>query len=314
MRPTVPARRAGLPRAARVGPEPPVSSDGSPHHLRHRSSSSRGALPEDGNRPAGRADWPDAREAHGSLITHALCRLDLHGQFPPVCPPSDRPRARGVRRCGRHPDCALDRSHETAFNPFTVRRGRPASHRRHAISAQGRRRRRVKRGPMPEKSTIERARRDKRAGKASTTQAGEFVREEIDHIREGKHGARSTKQAIAIGLSKARRAGVRLPRPPASAKATTKRSAASATRLGRRRRRPSPRRSRAVVGALKREGKAAASRQALARQARTAARRRPRAARRAAAGRAVRTKGPRARREAARKAARTRQRRRRGAA
>ena len=86
---------------------------------------------------------------------------------------------------------------------------------------------------MPEKATVERARQDKRAGKAPTTQAGEFVREEMHHIREGKHGARSTKQAIAIGLSKARRAGVKLPRPPASAKARTKRSAAYASRAGR---------------------------------------------------------------------------------
>jgi len=66
---------------------------------------------------------------------------------------------------------------------------------------------------MPEKRTIERAREDARAGKAPSTQAGEFVREEMDHIREGKHGA-YTKQAIAIGLSKARRAGVKL-KPPA---------------------------------------------------------------------------------------------------
>src|SRR2546427_3200631 len=82
---------------------------------------------------------------------------------------------------------------------------------------------------MPEKATVARARQDKRAGKAASTQAGEFVREEIHHIREGKHGARSAKQAIAIGLSKARRAGVKLPPPPASAKATTKRSAAAAS-------------------------------------------------------------------------------------
>src|SRR5207302_9311503 len=66
---------------------------------------------------------------------------------------------------------------------------------------------------MPEKRTIERARKDAREGKAPTTQAGEFVREEMEHIRKGKHGARSTKQAIAIGLSKARRAGVKLPPP-----------------------------------------------------------------------------------------------------
>ena len=106
---------------------------------------------------------------------------------------------------------------------------------------------------MPEKETIRRAREDKRSGKAPTTQAGEFVREEMHHIREGKHGARSTKQAIAIGLSKARRAGVKLGRPPASAKASTKRSAASATR--RRGKRVSQRRSRAVRRALKREGR-----------------------------------------------------------
>src|SRR5918994_5005994 len=87
---------------------------------------------------------------------------------------------------------------------------------------------------MPEQVTVKRARQDKRAGKAPSTQAGEFVREEIHHIREGKHGARSTKQAIAIGLAKARRSGVKLPRPPASAKASTKRSAASASKAGRR--------------------------------------------------------------------------------
>src|SRR4026208_1793332 len=108
---------------------------------------------------------------------------------------------------------------------------------------------------MPEKQTIERARRDKRAGKAPSTQAGEFVREEIHHVREGKHGARSTKQAIAIGLSKARRAGVKLPPPGRSAKATTRKSAESASRASRTRRRPSSRRSRAVRRALKREGR-----------------------------------------------------------
>ena len=125
---------------------------------------------------------------------------------------------------------------------------------------------------MPEKATITRARRDKRAGKAPSTQAGEFVREEMHHIREGKHGARSTKQAIAIGLSKARRAGVHLGRPPAGAKATTKQSAASASRAARRgARRRSPRRSRAIRAALKREGRTAASRKSLARQARTSA-------------------------------------------
>src|SRR5436189_1503867 len=98
---------------------------------------------------------------------------------------------------------------------------------------------------MPDRKTMERAAEDKRQGKAPTTQAGEFVREEMHHVREGKHGARSTKQAIAIGLSKARRAGVNLGRPPARAKAATKRSAASATRASRRGRKPSPTRSRA---------------------------------------------------------------------
>lgn len=167
---------------------------------------------------------------------------------------------------------------------------------------------------MPEKATLKRARRAKRAGKATTTQAGPFVREEIHHIREGKHGARSTKQAIAIGLSKARRAGVKLPRPPASAKAKTKRSAEYASHAAGRGRRPAPRRSRAISRALEREPRGAASRRALARQAKSAARRRSPAARSAAARRAARTKGPRVRRAAARRAAHTRQKRRRGAA
>ena len=162
---------------------------------------------------------------------------------------------------------------------------------------------------MPEQKTLKRARADKRAGKAPTSQAGEFVREEIHHVREGKHGARSTKQAIAIGLSKARRAGVKLPRPPASAKATTRRSAASASRAAGRRAKPAPRRSRAMTKALKREGHRAASTQALSRHAKSAARRRPAAARRASARKAVRTKGPTLRRAAARRAAQTRKRR-----
>ena len=91
---------------------------------------------------------------------------------------------------------------------------------------------------MPDKATIEKAREDKREGKAPTTQAGEFVREEIEHIREGKHGARSTKQAIAIGLSKARRAGVDLP-PPAKGQTTegTRKSAERAYARGHGRRR-----------------------------------------------------------------------------
>jgi hypothetical protein len=164
---------------------------------------------------------------------------------------------------------------------------------------------------MPEKDTVKRAAQDKRAGKAPTTQAGEFVREEIHHVREGKHGARSTKQAIAIGLSKARRAGVKLGSPPASAKAKTKQSAKYASRAAGHRRKKAPARSRAIFKALKREGHSATSRKALSRQASNAARRRSAADRRRAAQRAVRTKGPRARKAAARQAARTRTRRRR---
>src|ERR671936_2579812 len=104
---------------------------------------------------------------------------------------------------------------------------------------------------MPEKRTVERARRKARAGKSPSTQAGEFVREEIHHIREGKHGARSPEQAIAIGLSKARRAGVKLP-PPEKGEAPerTRRSAEHALRRGRSRTRPSAKRSRAIHGAL----------------------------------------------------------------
>ncbi len=131
---------------------------------------------------------------------------------------------------------------------------------------------------MPEKETVERAKKDLREGKKPTTAAGEFVREEMEHIREGKHGARSTKQAIAIGLSKARRAGVPL-KPPGKgqAKARTRSSTRSAYEVGqgrRKRRRPAARRSRAVRAALKREGHKAASRKALSTQARRAARRR----------------------------------------
>src|SRR5438552_7590342 len=115
---------------------------------------------------------------------------------------------------------------------------------------------------MPEKRTIERAREDAREGKAPTTQAGEFVREEMEHVRRGKHGARNTKQAIAIGLSKARRAGVAL-KPPkkGTASARTRKSAESAYRKGQSgRTKTSRKRSRAVEGALKREGRSAASR------------------------------------------------------
>jgi hypothetical protein len=128
---------------------------------------------------------------------------------------------------------------------------------------------------MPEKATMARARRAKRQGKAPSTQAGEFVREEIHHVREGKHGARSAKQAIAIGLSKARRSGVRLP-VPRNAKASTKRSAKSATSAAKRHARPSRRRARASSRTLKQESRGTASRTALSRQAKRASRTRSR--------------------------------------
>jgi len=147
---------------------------------------------------------------------------------------------------------------------------------------------------MPDKETIERAREDAREGKSPSTQAGEFVREEMDHIREGKHGAASTKQAIAIGLSKARRAGVKLP-PPAKGKVSAKtRSQAerdSEKGQSHSRRKPSAKRSRATTQALKKEGRSAASHQALSKQARSAARQRGSAARHRSAAKAVRTKG-----------------------
>ena len=132
---------------------------------------------------------------------------------------------------------------------------------------------------MPEQKTLKRARKARREGKAPTTQAGEFVREEIEHVREGKHGARSAKQAIAIGLSKARRAGVKLKPPPKGRTSErTRKSAARAYRAGQSgtRQHPSGRRSRATLRALKREPKRTASKKALSRQAKSAAKRRRR--------------------------------------
>jgi hypothetical protein len=143
---------------------------------------------------------------------------------------------------------------------------------------------------MPEKQTIQRARRDAAEGKSPSTQAGEFVREQIHHIREGKHGARSAKQAIAIGLSEARRAGVKLAPPKGRGEVSKK--ARRDLEAGARGSKPSPKRSRARVKALKKEGRSAVSHRALSRQARQTARRR----------------GPAARSQAARKAARTRER------
>jgi hypothetical protein len=162
---------------------------------------------------------------------------------------------------------------------------------------------------MPEQETIERAREDEREGKSPSTQAGEFVREEFHHIREGRHGARSPQQAIAIGLSKARRAGVKL-RPPSRGRFSpeVRRQAERDYEKGQHQQNghTSRRRSRAMLGALKREGQQAASPQMISRQARTAARRRTPSERSAAARRAVRTKGPAPLAAAGRKAARTR--------
>jgi len=146
---------------------------------------------------------------------------------------------------------------------------------------------------MPEKEVIERAHEDAREGKSASTQAGEFVREEIHHVREGKHGASSTKQAIAIGLSKARRAGVKLKAPRrGKASSQVKKHVSRDYRKGQShtRRKPSARRSRAARTALKREGHAAASHKSLAKQGRSVAQRRGSAARHSSARKAVRTK------------------------
>jgi len=150
---------------------------------------------------------------------------------------------------------------------------------------------------MPEKETIDRAREDAREGKSPSTQAGEFVREEMHHVREGKHGAASTKQAIAIGLSKARRAGVELPAPSngkASANTTDQASRDLSKGRSHSRRKPSAKRSRATSQALKKQGRSAASHSALSKQARSAARKRGSTARHNAAVKASRTRRRRA--------------------
>ncbi|MFM0731483.1 DUF6496 domain-containing protein [Paraburkholderia sediminicola] len=168
---------------------------------------------------------------------------------------------------------------------------------------------------MPEQKTIKRAQADKRAGKSSSTQAGEFVKEQVDKVRAGKHGVRSAKQAIAIGLSEARRAGVAVKSPKKGAtseatrkkadkdnaagqhKSTAKKSASSES---------TARRSRAATSALKREGSAGASHKALSKQTKSAAAKRPAASRSAAAKKAAATKGAAGRSAAAKKAAHTR--------
>src|ERR1700742_117378 len=122
---------------------------------------------------------------------------------------------------------------------------------------------------MPEAKTLERVRSDRKAGKAPSTQAGEFIREEMDHIREGKHGARSTKQAIAIGLSKARRAGVELPAPKNASKETREQAKRDLRKAGKKTK--STKRSRATLKALKKEPRSVVSKKALSKQARSAA-------------------------------------------
>ena len=166
---------------------------------------------------------------------------------------------------------------------------------------------------MPEEEVIERARKDEEEGKSPSTQAGEFVREEMHHIRQGKHGARSPQQAIAIGLSKARRAGVDL-EPPKKGKAShqavsqAERDIKKGKTSGRTS--PSRTRSRATSNALKREGQSAASPESLSRHAHNVAKKRSKQSRHQSAITAVKTKGTRRSREAGRKAARTRARRR----
>jgi hypothetical protein len=153
---------------------------------------------------------------------------------------------------------------------------------------------------MPEKRTRKRAQAAKRAGKSPSTQAGEYVREEIHHIREGKHGARSTEQAIAIGLSKARRSGVKLPPPEkGEASASTRKQARKDLARGKKRSatksRASRARARGAKKALKGAGRKAASKAALSRHARAAARKRTASERSASARKAARTRARRSR-------------------
>lgn len=167
---------------------------------------------------------------------------------------------------------------------------------------------------MPEQKTIHRAHADKRAGKASSTQAGEFVKEEIDRVRAGKHGVKNARQAIAIGLSKARRAGVDLkaPKKGTTSEATRKKArkdndagqhrAAAKTASTE----SKAKRSRTTTAVLKRESGRGASSEALSKQTKSAAARRPAASRSAAAKKAAATKGASGRSTAAKKAAHTR--------
>lgn len=165
---------------------------------------------------------------------------------------------------------------------------------------------------MPEKKTLEKAHEDKREGKAPSTQAGEFVREEIHKIRRGKHGARSPEQAIAIGLSEARRAGVDLPPPKKGrVKEGTRKSASYAYEVGQQKRKPrhQPRVARGVAKVLDKEPRDTASHKALSDHAKRSASRRKASDRSEAAKKAATTKGSTRRSAAAHKAAETRKRR-----
>ena len=247
---------------------------------RNRDHEERHAEHEDAESSQGDAD-PAHPESGGSP---GLGARDLHRRFIGTAPSSmTAPRF-------RHDPASTRTSLEA--RPFRSARRMPRS--------------------LRKPSTIEKAKRDLAQGKEPSTAAGEFVREEIEHIREGRHGARSPKQAIAIGLSKARRAGVPLKPPrPGSAKRSTRRSAAQAYAVGQGRRKPrapSPRRARATEKALQREPRESASRNALSAQASQAARRRSASERSQAAKTAVATKEPKVRSRAAKRAALTRQR------
>lgn len=158
---------------------------------------------------------------------------------------------------------------------------------------------------MPEKKTREAAKKDKREGKSASTQAGEYVHEEIEHVKHGKHGARSTRQAIAIGLSKARRDGVKVPTKK-TASAATKKKASQDEKAARHPHKPSSTRSKATKSALKKEGHGAASSRSLSAQAKKASAKRTAGSRSAAAKKAAHTKGAAGRSAAAKKAAATR--------
>jgi hypothetical protein len=161
---------------------------------------------------------------------------------------------------------------------------------------------------MPDPQAVKRAKKDKEEGKSASTQAGEFIKAEFDHIREGKHGARSTQQAIAIGLSEARRAGVDLP-PPEKGKYSddTREQAQRELEIGKEKHhKTNPNRSKAITKALQKEGTNAASHAAISRHSKAAASKRTAAERSESARQAAETKGPEERSEAAKKAARTR--------